>query len=473
MARSVPAPRASAIGARLSAFVLERFPFAVALVQQAFEAAGGDRPAFRRELDRRVAALAVSGLPDTTPGVTAAARIDAARAELADACDGFLEREAISASLTAAERREILRGMILTRAVDNRLKQFFTSGEVRYGDAAFQGKGFRSLGQEAIYAAAVRLRRGAEYRDPARGWQGDVVGPIIRDLGVALAMRPDAATVRMVLNAQMGKQGPPMHGKDLHIGDFESGILPATAPLSISTLSVAGMALAFAREAGGRVAVSFIGEGGSSLGEWHEAINLCAARRLPAVFCVENNQTALSTPLRDQSAVRVFADKAAGYGIAGITIDGTDADAIAAAFTWAADRARAGQGPTLIELVCMRMCGHAHHDDMLYLGKEPPLSWEYPEVAAQGAYADRDPLPGMGGEGSDRALRQQARAGRGDRAGRRGGIQARSAGTRRRAGARGCRQRLAGGQHRRHRRIRGRTAASTNRTTGTVGTAAR
>jgi 2-oxoisovalerate dehydrogenase E1 component len=388
MARSVPAPGVRATGARLSAFALERFPFAVALVQQAFEAAGPDRTAFRRELERRVAVLPVSALPETTPGISPAARMEAARAELADACEGFLAREEIAASLTVEERREILRGMILTRAVDNRLKQFFTSGEVRYRDAAFQGKGFRSLGQEAIYAAGIRLRRGVQYRDDERGWQGDVVGPIIRDLGVALAMRPDAATVRMVLNAQMGKQGAPMGGKDLHIGDFESGILPATAPLSISTLSIAGLAMAFAREGSGRVAVSFIGEGGSSLGEWHEAINLCAAHRLPAVFCLENNQTALSTPVREQSAVRVFADKASGYGIPGITIDGTDAEAVAAAFAWAAGRAREGRGPALIELVCMRMCGHAHHDDMLYLGKEPALSWEYPEVAAQGAYAD-------------------------------------------------------------------------------------
>ena len=69
--------------------------------------------------------------------------------------------------------------------------------------------------------------------------------------------------------------------------------------------------MAFAREGSGRVAVSFIGEGGTSLGEWHEAINLCAARRLPAIFCVQNNQTALSTPVADQSAARVFAEKAA------------------------------------------------------------------------------------------------------------------------------------------------------------------
>ena len=67
--------------------------------------------------------------------------------------------------------------------------------------------------------------------------------------------------------------------------------------------------------------------------------------------------------------------------VPGITIDGTDAEAIAAAFTWAADRARAGEGPALIEVVAMRMCGHAHHDDMLYLGKEPPPGWDYPKLA--------------------------------------------------------------------------------------------
>jgi 2-oxoisovalerate dehydrogenase E1 component len=193
----------------------------------------------------------------------------------------------------------------------------------------------------------------------------------------------------MVLNAQMGKLGPPMDGKDLHVGDFSWGILPATAPLAISSLTSAGMAMAFALENSKRVAVSFIGEGGTSLGEWHEAINLCAARKLPAIFCVQNNQTALSTSVADQSAVRVFAEKATGYGVPGITIDGTDPEAIAAAFAWAAARAREGAGPTLIELACMRMCGHAHHDDMLYLGKEPPISWDYAPLHESG-YADRE-----------------------------------------------------------------------------------
>ena len=388
---SAPATTTARVAPRLLEFVVQRFPFARAAVGDALEACGAsripDRDASRIESLRVALRVALRAELSRTLAASEAGE-DEARAGLIEACDGFLAREAIAASLSPDERREILRGMVLTRAVDNRLKQFFLGSEVRYNGVAFQGKGFRSLGQEAIYAAAIRLRRGPAYRDAALGWQGDVVGPIIRDLGVALAMRPESAMVRSVLSAQMGKAGPPMDGRDLHFGDLEWGILPAAAPLAISTLTIAGMAMAFSRLRSGRVAFSFIGEGGSSLGEWHEAINLAAARRLPAVFCIENNQTALSTPVHEQSAVRTFADKAIGYGIPGITIDGTDAEAIAAAFTWAADRARAGAGPTLIELVAFRMCGHAHHDDMLYLGKEPPASWNYPDLAPQG-YADR------------------------------------------------------------------------------------
>ncbi len=387
---------------RFGAFVAERFPFALGAARAALEDAMATadgaadesrridalREPLGRALRRRLAASAPE-LPETTPGVSADARLSAATEELVDACDGFLRRAAITASLTADEKREMLRGMVLTRAVDSRLKAFFTGGEVRYEGGAFQGKGFRSLGQEAIYAAPLRLKRGERYRSADGTWRGDAVAPMIRDAGAALAMHPEPETVRMVLNAQMAKSGPPMDGKDLHLGDFTRGIVPTAAPLTIASLTMAGLAWSMHHDPPDerRVAVSFIGEGGTSLGEWHEAINLCAARKLPAVFCVEDNGTALSTPVRDQSAVRVFADKALGYGIPGITLDGTDPEAIAAAFAWGAERARAGLGPVLIELVCLRMCGHAHHDDMLYLGREPQTRWEYPEPS-EGGYAD-------------------------------------------------------------------------------------
>ena len=393
----------------LRAFVAERHPLGLSAVLGVFDGLKSHddlarvREHLRQSLPDAVRTqLTKDAWPaiDTTPGTGSDTRATQAATELIEAVDGFLARTAIAQSFRDDERLEMLRGMILTRAVDNRLKQFFSGGEVKYGSASFQGKGFRSLGQEAIYAAPLRFRRGPKFRTTEGGWTGDVVAPLIRDLGAALAMRGDAGAVRQVLTAQMGKAGPPMDGRDLHVGDFEWGVLPASAPLSISTLTVAGMACGFAHARSGRVGVSFIGEGGSSLGEWHEAINVCAARRWPVVFCVQNNQTALSTPVPEQSAVRVFADKAIGYGIPGVTIDGTDPEAIAAAFAWAAERARAGLGPALIELVAMRMCGHAHHDDMLYLGKDPQPAWDYPSVTAQG-YANpelyafwkaRDPL---------------------------------------------------------------------------------
>jgi len=388
----------SALGPRFGAFVAERYPLALDATLDAWSAAAGDaartadeieavRVRLSLELRRRIDRAAPAGLAETTPGTTAGERLRIAADELIAACDGFVRRAAIRASLTPDERREILRGIVLTRATDNRLKTLFAGGEVRIGDVPFQGKGFRSLGQEAIYASAIRLRRGEAFRIDGT-WQGDVIAPIIRDLGAVLAMRSAPETIRMVLSAQMGKTGAPMNGKDLHIGDPDWGILPAAAPLATGVLTLCGVALAFKQEGRGRVVVSYIGEGGSSLGEWHEAINVCAARRLPAVFVLENNGTALSTPVREQSAVRVFADKAIGYGIPGVTIDGTDPDEIAATCAWAVERAREGIGPTLVELVCLRMCGHAHHDDMLYLGKEPAVSWTYPPAPA-GGYADR------------------------------------------------------------------------------------
>ena len=363
---------------RFAAFLAERYPFAAPIVLRAVGQSGAvDSEAIRQALGD---ALPVGDVAETTPGVSASERLQQAIEEVVDACEGFRRREEISASLTNDEKREILRGMLLTRATDNRLKQFFTGGDVRWGNASFQGKGFRSLGQEAIYAAVIRLRR-----EPF----GDVISPMIRDLGAVLGMHNTPDTVRMVLSAQMAKAGPPMNGKDLHVGDWEHGIFPAMAPLGSPSLAMAGVAMAFKLRNEPRVAVSFAGEGTTSLGEWHEAINACAARKLPAVFCVQNNQTALSTPVRDNSAARVFADKGPGYGVPSITIDGTDPEAIAAAFAWASERARNGNGPALIELVAMRMCGHAHHDDMLYLGKDPQTSWSYPAVNEQG-YADRD-----------------------------------------------------------------------------------
>lgn len=400
-----PMPALGDLQGRFLAFVVEQHPFAHASAAAAWQEAGRDSDdeaqiravgaKVASALDRHLEAR-LPPLPETTPGVSAEARFEAERRRLGEAVLGFFEREAIKASLTDEERLWMLGGIALTRATDNRMKQMFLSGELKYGALGFQGKGFRSLGQEAIYGAALRLRRGPAYAKDGR-WTGDVVAPLIRDLGVALAFTDD---VHLALNAQAGKAGPPLSGKDLHLGDLSRGVLPSAAPLSIATCTVTGVGLAMKLKGEERVAVSFIGEGGSSLGEWHEAINLAAVRRLPMIFCLENNQTALSTRVKDQSAVRTFGDKALGYGVPHVTVDGTDPEEIAAAFAWAAERARRGEGTTLLEVVAMRMCGHAHHDDMLYLGGDPPLSFELPEPVGKGYvdeekyafWAARDPL---------------------------------------------------------------------------------
>ncbi|MCG8458223.1 MAG: hypothetical protein MI919_18240, partial [Holophagales bacterium] len=153
---------------RLLAFVLERNPFAQDHVALAFDAAfgllpGGPadrleqlerlRPVLREEIISRCEKIHLDGLPETTPRVSALERLGSATEALLLDADGFLSRESIRASFTEDERRELLGGMVLTRAVDNRLKQLFLGGEVRFGDKAFQGKGFRSLGQEGIYGA--------------------------------------------------------------------------------------------------------------------------------------------------------------------------------------------------------------------------------------------------------------------------------------------------------------------------------
>jgi 2-oxoisovalerate dehydrogenase E1 component len=159
-----------------------------------------------------------------------------------------------------------------------------------------------------------------------------------------------------------------VEGRDLHVGDLEWGVLPPAAPLAIATQTIIGIAYAFRQREEERVCLACIGEGGTSLGEWHEAVNFAAAQKLPVVFVVQNNQWALGTHVSEQSAARRFALRAAGYGMPGVTISGNDADEVAAACAWAAERARAGQGPALIELVTYRRAGHAHHDDDRFHG---------------------------------------------------------------------------------------------------------
>ncbi len=388
---------------RFESFIVEQFPFTCRSLLSVWQECQREslpinefRQDFMEALQKKFK-IEDAFTFETTPFVTAKTRLEYAHRQLFNSVRGFFDREEIKVQITKPEKLWMLQGMILTRAVDNRLKRLFLSGEMLYEGRGFQGKGFRSLGQEAIYAAALKLHRGRSYEN-AGIYKGDIVAPVIRDLGVVLAFTEN--DVELALNGQIGKEGPPMSGRDLHVGDIFRGVLPPAAPLTIGSCTAAGMAFAMQLRDENRIAVSFIGEGGSSLGEWHETINWAASRQLPMVFCLQNNQTALSTTVREQSNARIFGEKAVGYGMLHMSLDGTKPEEIAAGFAYAAQNARTKKGPILIELISMRMCGHAHHDDMLYLGHEPELTFELPVLRAGGyvdaeqyrRWAKRDPL---------------------------------------------------------------------------------
>ncbi len=320
------------------------------------------------------------------PGLTHQQAVEQGRERIASLVRGFFERRRIRASLADDERRLMLRTMLLTRAVDDHLKRAFEERSVRWGEVPSPQKGFRSTGQEAVVGAALRLRRPPAY--PAGPeYQGDFVSPLIRDLGALLMFMPDPLHPILV---QYGKDGTPVGGRDLHVGDFEHGVLPPAAPQAIAAQTMIGIGYGLKLRGEDRVCVTFIGEGGSSLGEWHEAVNFAAVQRLPVVFVLENNHWALGTHVSEQSRVDRFALKGAGYGIPAVTTFGNDADEVAAAVAWAAERARAGGGPTLVELVTYRRSGHAHHDDDRFHGSRQAKvpGYEFEEEAREWAALD-------------------------------------------------------------------------------------
>jgi pyruvate dehydrogenase E1 component alpha subunit len=140
-------------------------------------------------------------------------------------------------------------------------------------------------------------------------------------------------------------------------------------------LVATGMAMAFKLRGEARCALTWFGDGSTSRGDFHEAMNWAGVQKLPVVFVLENNQYAYSTPLDKQFAVDPV-ERAAAYGFAGVTVDGNDVEAMFEATREARERAVSGGGPTLIEAVTMRMHGHAAHDDMKYVPKEQVEEWK-------------------------------------------------------------------------------------------------
>jgi TPP-dependent pyruvate/acetoin dehydrogenase alpha subunit len=228
------------------------------------------------------------------------------------------------------------------------------------------------------------LTRATEDRMVAMYKGGDLLGSLYTghwheaiSVGAASALRPDDYLWRgmepwQVMASFMGKATSPTGGRDgtLHYGRLDLNIynLPSHIPANFPVAT--GMAFAAKYRGEDKVCLAFCGDGSTSRADFHESLTLASVQKLPNIFVIENNQYAYSTPLRLTSASETFAAKAVAYGMPGVKVDGTDALAVHDAVAEAVARARAGEGPSLVEAETMRMHGHAEHDPADYVLKE-------------------------------------------------------------------------------------------------------
>ena len=307
-----------------------------------------------------------------------------------------LRRIAYSSAVTTEMRMDWQRWMHRTRTLDSHLKDLFINGVETPDGGSFGGKGFRSTWQEAVVACASALKRSIDLPSNERN-TADVVAPMIRDVGLALSM---GQTPTEIFAAQMGKADSYMNGghpgsggRDLHIGEWEKGVLPPTAPLPIASATLTGVALAASLLDVRRFHLAPVGEGCSSSGEFWEAMNLAGARGLPIAFMIQNNQIALDTFVTGQSGVETFGDKASAMGFPGWTIDGSDPVQFYSSTAVAREFALGGGGSSLIHVETMRGCGHAHHHDDLYLGAPSGNPPGYVDQDLIVYWESKDPLP--------------------------------------------------------------------------------
>ena len=283
---------------------------------------------------------------------------------------------AVPAGLNREQLLEIYYYLRLTRALEERLVNLYRQSKVIGGL-------YRSLGQEGESVASAYALK-----------PGDILSPLIRNLGSMLVR---GAKPVEVLRQYMAKATSPTRGRELniHFNDLQAGYLGQISHLGDMVPVMAGIALSFKLRRESRVGLVYVGDGATSAGAFHEGINFAAVQRLPLVVIVEHNGFAYSTPTARQTAVGRLALKAKGYGIPGVTVDGNDVLAVYEITRDAVERARAGGGTTLIEVVTYRRKGHAEHDDQRYQSKDEIAKWEgndpvdrYVETLQKNGWAD-------------------------------------------------------------------------------------
>ncbi len=245
----------------------------------------------------------------------------------------------------------------LTRAVEDRAALLYRQGKIHGGN-------FSSRGQEAISVGTCLAL------EPQ-----DKVAPMIRNLGAVLTR---GWPPKDVLASYLARSASPNRGKDnsTHFGDVEkTGVVACISMLGTLVPVMAGMALAGKIRKRKLVTMTYVGDGATSTGEFHEGLNFAAVYQAPFVLVIENNQWAYSTPVERQTPVKDLAVKAAAYGIPSAIGDGNDVAEVYALAKKFVDEARSGGGPRVLEFKTMRMRGHAQHDDAGYVPKKMFEEW--------------------------------------------------------------------------------------------------
>ncbi len=254
----------------------------------------------------------------------------------------------IISSLRASQLIVLYEGMLRNRLHDIALKRWVKQGVI--------SKAWLGTGEEAATIGAVH----ALNRDTTPGHlPTDFVAPMIRNAGACHEM---GMTISDMLRGYLGTEDSPTRGRDLHIGDFERGVLAPISHVGDVMAVTAGVALAFKMRHEPRLALTWIGDGSTKAGVFHEAMNLAAVQRLPLIVIIQNNQVALGTRL-DQHHRASFLKWPDAYGVEGGAMDGNNVLDVYAAVRIAADLCREGRGPCLLVAETFRMGGHATHDE--------------------------------------------------------------------------------------------------------------
>jgi TPP-dependent pyruvate/acetoin dehydrogenase alpha subunit len=254
------------------------------------------------------------------------------------------ERARIIRDLDEPELLALYAGLVRNRLHDVALKRWVKNGVI--------SKAWLGTGEEAATIGPVHALRRA-------GPDHDVVAPMIRNAGACHEM---GMSVADMLRGYLGTDDGPSGGRDGHVGDLRHGVLPPISHVGDVVPVTAGIALAFLQRGEDRVALTWVGDGSTKTAAFHEGVNLAGVQRLPAIFIIHNNGVALGTRLSDGGAA-AFRHWPKMYGVAGGTFDGNHVLDALAATRIAVDRARAGEGVSLLVGTTFRMGGHATHDE--------------------------------------------------------------------------------------------------------------